>query len=79
MVALWLVPAAADETLPRLMPEELEVALALSAAPEHVRAEAGAYVLRRGGYVEVKAGTNAFACAFTCSMLNTVSANRARS
>ena len=53
---------AADQGLPVLLPELLEVALALSAAPERLRAGAGVHVLRRGGYESVREASNPFAC-----------------
>ncbi len=55
-------PAGAADPLPRLLPEALETKLALSAAPERLRGEAGLHVLRRGGYAEAKKATNHFAC-----------------
>ena len=53
---------AADQALPALLSESLEVALALSAAPERLRAGAGVHVLRRGGYESVREASNPFAC-----------------
>jgi len=55
-------PAGAADPLPRLLPEALEIDLALSAAPDRLRADAGVYVLRRGGFVEVKKAANHFSC-----------------
>lgn len=55
---------SADD-LPPLLPEEREVALALSAAPRHVADKAAVYVLRRGGYARVRQGTNGFTCLVT--------------
>lgn len=55
-------PAEADNALPRLMPEALETELALSALPEQMRADAGVYLLRRGGYAPVKESANHFTC-----------------
>src|SRR5579863_6461941 len=48
---------------PELMPPDREAALALSAAPEHLRAGATGYVLQAHGFVKVKEGTNGFTCA----------------
>lgn len=45
-----------------LMDEGYEVALARSAAPEHVSKRARLLVLRKDGYHEVAAGTNGFTC-----------------
>lgn len=50
------------EDLPELLPRDLEVAFALSAAPEHLRAEATVYALERGGYVVAQRGSNGFSC-----------------
>ncbi|MCI0526182.1 MAG: hypothetical protein L0Y56_01830, partial [Nitrospira sp.] len=48
--------------LPETLPRALEVELALSAIPEHLRKEATVYVLERGGYVKAQEGTNGFSC-----------------
>ncbi len=45
-----------------LLPQEQEVELALSAAPEHLRSEATVYVFRRKGYEKIRAGRNGFTC-----------------
>jgi hypothetical protein len=54
--------AFAQDTLPKLLPREREIAMALGAAPEHLRAEATVYVWERGGYVKARAGSNGFSC-----------------
>jgi hypothetical protein len=63
---MWLACAAFSQTgtpaLPELLPQEKEVAMALSAAPEHLRAAASVYVLKKDGFVLAKQGTNGFAC-----------------
>lgn len=41
---------------------EREIGLALTAAPEHLRNEAGVYVLQRGGYVKARDSHNGFNC-----------------
>ncbi len=41
---------------------EQEIDLALSAAPEHLRAQAGVFVLQKGGYVRVRESRNGFTC-----------------
>jgi hypothetical protein len=51
----WPVP-------PRSLGEAAEVALALSAAPAEVSANADVYVLRNAKYVKVRTGTNGCAC-----------------
>ena len=54
--------ALSAQALPELLPQEKEVALALSAAPEHLRNNAGVYVLKRNGFVKVRDSTNGFTC-----------------
>jgi len=39
-----------------------EVELALSAGPEHLRADASVYVFGKSGYERIKSGTNGFTC-----------------
>lgn len=48
--------------LPELLLREKEVALALSAAPEHLRQGAAVYALERNGFVKVRDGSNGFTC-----------------
>lgn len=45
-----------------LLPRALEVELALSAAPKHLREGATVWVLEEKGYAKAKAGINAFSC-----------------
>jgi hypothetical protein len=54
--------AANPQPLPELLPREKEIALALSAAPEHLRNNAGVYVLERNGFVKVRDSANGFTC-----------------
>jgi hypothetical protein len=54
--------AVSAQPLPELLPREKEIALALSAAPEHLRNNAGLYVLKRNGFVKVRDSTNGFTC-----------------
>jgi hypothetical protein len=54
--------AVSAQALPELLPQEKEIALALSAAPEHLRNNAGVYVLKRNGFVKVRESTNGFTC-----------------
>jgi hypothetical protein len=54
--------AASAGPLPPLLPDSQEVALALSAAPPDVTAGATVYVLRRGGFVKARAGTDSLIC-----------------
>jgi hypothetical protein len=54
--------AVSTQSLPELLPQEKEIALALSAAPEHLRNNAGVYVLKRDGFVKVRDSTNGFTC-----------------
>lgn len=46
----------------QLLPQSCEVELALSAAPEHLRAEAAVFALEKEGYRKVRPGTNPFTC-----------------
>ncbi|HEX2094782.1 MAG TPA: hypothetical protein VHG28_20425 [Longimicrobiaceae bacterium] len=68
LVCLLASPLAAQDSgsgggeLPELLAREEEVALALSAAPEHLRAGAGVFVLEGRGYVQVRQSTNGFTC-----------------
>jgi hypothetical protein len=50
------------QPLPELLPREKEIALAVSASPEHLRKGAGVYVLERNGFVKVRDSTNGFTC-----------------
>src|SRR5438034_7825100 len=45
-----------------LLPRALEIDLALSAAPKHLRDEATVWVLDKSGYAIARKGGNAFAC-----------------
>jgi len=45
-----------------MLPSALEIELALSAAPKHVRANAAVWVLEKSGYALAKPGRNAFTC-----------------
>jgi hypothetical protein len=54
--------ATSSQPLPELLPREKEIALALSAAPEHLRKGAGVYVLERNGFVKVRDSANGFTC-----------------
>ena len=49
-------------SLPHLLPRDKEIALALSAAPEHLRKDAGVYALDRNGFVKVRESRNGFTC-----------------
>ena len=56
--------AASPESplVPELYPRDREVALALSAAPEGLRAGAGVWALEQHGFVKVRESTNGFTC-----------------
>jgi hypothetical protein len=45
-----------------LLPAPLEIELALSAAPKHLRDQATVWTLGPSGYTKAKAGSNAFTC-----------------
>ena len=52
-----------DTQLPTiLLPQDEEINLALSAGPEHVRADATVYVFGKKGYERVRSGKNGFVC-----------------
>ncbi|MEO8525169.1 MAG: hypothetical protein ABI460_10655 [Caldimonas sp.] len=57
-----LEPAPSMDRGTWLLPQAYEVELALSAGPEHLRADATVYVFGSGGYEKVRAGTNGFTC-----------------
>ena len=68
VLAAAAAPVAADDpgaprppALPEIMPEALETELALSALPEHLRAESAVFLYRRGGYRLSREGSNGFA------------------
>ncbi len=65
-VAMVVPPCSAgqetDSERPELLPRDEEFDLALSAAPEHLRAGAAVYVLGPEGYELARQGTNGFAC-----------------
>ena len=48
--------------IPELMPVEDEMALALEAAPPHLRAGAGVFVLREAGFARIRESSNGFTC-----------------
>lgn len=54
--------APASQPTPELLPQEKEIAMALSAGPENIRAGASVYVLKKDGFVLARQGTNGFAC-----------------
>ena len=65
---LTALPASGDaqdrtaRVLPELLPRDREIALALSAAPEHLRAGAAVWVLESAGFVKVRDSRNGFGC-----------------
>lgn len=57
--------AGAQEAVPErpeLLPRDEEFALAVSAAPEHLRGGAAVYVLEETGFVKAREGTNGYSC-----------------
>jgi|SRR5882762_6250788 len=65
LLAALAAPAAAQQAAPPdhpMLPRELEVELALNAAPKHLRDAATVLVLDSTGYVKAREGTNAFTC-----------------
>jgi hypothetical protein len=61
-IVVWSAVCTQAQTLPELMPQDKEMAIALSAAPEHLRAGASVYVLKEAGFVLARKGTNGFSC-----------------
>jgi len=66
LLTAFPVPGGGQErsapALPELLPREQEIALALSAAPEHVREGAAVWVLEKHGFVKARDGRNGFGC-----------------
>ncbi len=63
LLVLCLTPLASAAAFDMaLMPEALEMELALSAAPEHLRADATVLLLGEHGYVSARKGSNGFTC-----------------
>jgi hypothetical protein len=64
MILLSLSAAASGQqrALPALLDESKEIALAESAAPADVAKNAAIYVLKRGGFVRYRGGSNGFTC-----------------
>lgn len=61
LALLVTVPANATDAGPRPLPADLEIGLALSALPQHLREEATVYRLDpRAGFVVEREGTNGF-------------------
>jgi hypothetical protein len=56
------VKAQTNNGLPKLMPSDREIALAMSAGPANVADKATVYVLEPHGYVKARDGTNGFTC-----------------
>src|ERR1051326_3825451 len=54
--------SAVEQLRPELLPKDKEMEMALSAAPEHLRAKAGVYVLEKNGYTKVRESENGFTC-----------------
>lgn len=65
VLAAWPLGSVAlpvQKDLPSLLVESQEIAAALEAAPEHLRADAGVYVLTSMGYHRVRESRNGFNC-----------------
>jgi hypothetical protein len=54
--------AAVPPTTLIFLPPRLEIELALTAGPEHLRQEATVYVFGKNGYEKVRSGRNGFTC-----------------
>lgn len=62
LMFIMVEPALAQRELSEILPRDQETALALSAAPKHLRQKATVYVFDKSGYVKFKEGTNGFTC-----------------
>ena len=62
LLMLLLAPALAAQAVPQPASQSAELALALSAAPEHLRGGAQVYVLGPQGYELARPGNNGFTC-----------------
>lgn len=62
LAGLAIAAPGRPEKPPELLGAGCETALALSAAPEHLRVGATVYVFTREGYVKTREGTNPFSC-----------------
>src|SRR3954468_23836554 len=66
LLAFLVLPAAGAAAAPPadhpLLPRDLEIELALNAAPAHLRDGAAVWVLDHAGYVKARDGHNAFSC-----------------
>lgn len=61
-VALLLISATAGSADLLPLSDDCEAALALSAAPAHLRKDAGIYILGRQGYEEIRPTRNGYRC-----------------
>jgi hypothetical protein len=61
-ISLAQTDAPVKQQTPELLPVEKEIAMALGAGPEHLRADASVYVLGKDGFVLARQGTNGFVC-----------------
>lgn len=78
LFGIWLVTAfdagavdRSSDKLPPLSPKSEEMHSALEAAPLHLRAGAGVYVLEKSGYRRVRDSTNGFNCLITREIAST--------
>jgi hypothetical protein len=62
LTGILLGALGADAQTPLLMEQSREVEMALSSAPEDLRAGAGMYVLQSKGFVKVRDSRNGFNC-----------------
>ncbi len=62
MIAMILSALLAATPDNPMLPRDLEIELALSAAPKHLRDAATVLVLESSGFVKAREGTNAFTC-----------------
>ncbi len=57
-----LLATQGEQLMPDLLPRAEEMEIALSAAPDHLKAGAGVYVLEEGGVVQARESSNGFNC-----------------
>ncbi len=65
LLSVLITEGMDQQTWGIILPTELEIRLALSAAPRHLQPEAGIYVLEAKGYRRVRASKNGFECLVT--------------
>ena len=62
LAALVMPAVGISETITIMLPQDVEIEMALDAAPEHLRNDATVYVFEEKGYRKVRSGGNGFVC-----------------